>query len=476
MDRMQDVKFGTSGVRGLAAALTGGMARRYAAAFARHLVASGSARPGDAVLVGRDLRDSSPQIMAECLAGLAAAGLRGVDCGVLPTPALALHALAQGRAAVMVTGSHIPADRNGLKFYTPAGEITKEDERAITGLLAEGVEDGGSADFGGAEPDPAPVEAYRDRYLAALAPDALKGLRVGVYEHSSVSAGLITDTLARLGADVVRLGRSDAFVPVDTEALEPEVVERLRGWASSEGLDAVVSTDPDGDRPLVADETGAVLRGDLLGLIVARLCGADAVVTPVSSNSGIGPAMGFQVVRTQIGSPYVIEGIARAIAEGRRAVIGFEANGGVVAGTPLMLAGARLDALPTRDALLPILAALLHRVSSGVPLSQAASGWRLPVCAAGLVREVPAERSKALLDRLRGSRGELAGFLDGIGAPGDVDETDGVRVFIDGGEIVHFRASGNAPEMRCYVEAASAARADALLAEGIKRIRRALLG
>ncbi|MGO7770887.1 hypothetical protein ACC736_39275, partial [Rhizobium ruizarguesonis] len=37
----------------------------------------------------------------------------------------------------MVTGSHIPADRNGIKFYLPDGEIDKSDEADITALAAE---------------------------------------------------------------------------------------------------------------------------------------------------------------------------------------------------------------------------------------------------------------------------------------------------------------------------------------------------
>ena len=56
-------------------------------------------------------------------------GMTAVGCGVVPTPALALEAARRGAAAVMVTGSHIPFDRNGLKFYRPGGEeITKADE------------------------------------------------------------------------------------------------------------------------------------------------------------------------------------------------------------------------------------------------------------------------------------------------------------------------------------------------------------
>ena len=52
-----------------------------------------------------------------------------------------------------------------------------------------------------------------------------------------------------------------------------------------------------------------------------------------------------------------------------------------------------------------------------------------------------------------------------------VDSLDGIRISTAAGEIVHFRASGNAPELRCYVEAASQRRADDLLSWGLDLLR-----
>ena len=104
-------RFGTSGLRGLVTELTDTLVARYTRAFLRHLGA------GDRLLIGRDLRDSSPGIAAAVAAGATAEGVSVTDCGALPTPALALEAMRLGVPAIMVTGSHIPADRNGLKFY-----------------------------------------------------------------------------------------------------------------------------------------------------------------------------------------------------------------------------------------------------------------------------------------------------------------------------------------------------------------------
>src|SRR5690606_26646769 len=137
---------------------------------------------------------------------------------------------------------------------------------------------------------------------------ALSGMRVGVYQHSSVARDLIADILAKLGAEIVTLGRSKVFVPVDTEALRAEDVELARKWAAEHRLDAIVSTDGDADRPLVADERGQFLRGDVVGILTASLVGADTVVTPVTSSSAVELSGLFgNVVRTRVGSPYVIE-------------------------------------------------------------------------------------------------------------------------------------------------------------------------
>ncbi|MDP2780959.1 MAG: phosphomannomutase, partial [Devosia sp.] len=119
------LKFGTSGLRGLAVDLQGQAARQYVTAFLAHLATSGQGS-GSRVYLARDFRASSQAIIDDCAVAIARFGLEPVDCGAIPTPALALHAMAAGCAAIMVTGSHIPADRNGLKFYGPAGEISKD--------------------------------------------------------------------------------------------------------------------------------------------------------------------------------------------------------------------------------------------------------------------------------------------------------------------------------------------------------------
>jgi phosphomannomutase len=372
----------------------------------------------------------------------------------------------------MVTGSHIPDDRNGIKFYRPDGEIDKSDEVRITAIAAE--LENSKIDFTPGTASDGSLEAlvkFVARNAALLPVDALKGLKVGVYQHSTVARDLFVDVLQGYGAEVVALGRSQTFVPVDTEAVSAETISLLKAWAVEHGLDAIVSADGDGDRPLVADETGEPLRGDLLGLIAAKFLSADAVVTPVTSNSGIEAAGEFQVVRTKVGSPFVISGMQDAAKAGRKAVVGFEANGGTLTGSDFPVAGETLVALPTRDSFLPVLATLYGAVSAETTLSALAASYKLAFAAADRLENFAVEISAALMQHLRASDANLAAFLAPIGKVASKNETDGLRVTLADRRIVHLRPSGNAPEMRCYVEAGTEEDAKALLEEGLGLIR-----
>ncbi|MHB2208321.1 phosphomannomutase [Methylobacterium sp. CM6257] len=460
---MSSLKFGTSGLRGLVTDLVGGPSYAYARAFFRSVSADGSRRE---VVIGRDLRDSSPGIAATVADAAAATGFTAIDCGALPTPALALEAMRRGAYAVMVTGSHIPEDRNGLKFYRPDGEITKTDEAAILAALGDAAvgETGTSVP---ATPEPDAVARYHQRYRDAFPPEMLKGLRIAVYQQSSVARDLLAELLAGFGAQVTPIGRSQTFVPIDTEAHRPEDIAFIADVMASGDFDALVTTDGDADRPLVADGAGRIVRGDVLGLITARYLGADTVVVPVTAGSALEQSGGFsRVVRTKVGSPFVIAGMEQARGAGARAVVGFEANGGFLLGSDVVIDGKTLAALPTRDAMLPILATLAATRAAGTSLADLVTSLDAGEMASDRLPNTPSERSGAFLARLR-EVGFRRDFLRPIGSPLSVDQQDGIRIGLDGGRTIHFRASGNAPELRCYAEAKSAQDAQDLVRWGL---------
>lgn len=452
------VAFGTSGARGLVTAMTDEVCYGYTTGFLRHLQAEDCWQPGVNVALAGDLRPSTPRILAACSAAIRDLGAEPEFCGFVPTPALAYHSMGRRMPAIMVTGSHIPDDRNGIKFYQPDGEILKDDEPKILSQEV-GLRHWAPSGMLDALPPLGPARditaPYIARYVDYFGKEYLRGMHIGVYQHSAVGRDVLSQLLGALGAAVIELGRSDAFVPVDTEAVRPEDMALARQWAADHSFDAIVSTDGDSDRPLVADEHGEWLRGDVLAMLCAVQLGMETVVTPVSSNTVVERCAVFEsVLRTRIGSPYVIAAMRSELAKGKSMVCGYEANGGFLLGSDLRSAGAGLSALPTRDAVLPIIAVLA--AARGSSLSQVAASLPPRMTYSARITDFASERSACLLKWLADSSHDELGAVFGSLAGGplqSVDVTDGFRMRFTNDRIIHLRRSGNAPELRCYAEA-----------------------
>jgi len=459
------VAFGTSGARGLVADMSDGLCWAYTAAFLQ-AVSSGATR----VVLGHDLRPSSPRIAAACAAAIEARGCECVYVGALPTPALAFYAAQLGAPAIVVTGSHIPFDRNGIKFYRADGEISKADEQAMLAAQVDVPDVVVNADLPTA--DARASAAYVQRYLDYFGAGALDGAQVAVYEHSSVGRDVLRSILQALGAQVTSLGRTETFVPIDTEAVRPEDVAQARQWATEYRFDALLSTDGDADRPLIGDERGEWLRGDLVGILCAQALQAQVVVTPVSSNTAVELCGAFaQVLRTRIGSPYVIAGMEEALASATGPVVGYEANGGFLLGSDVLQGSRSLKALPTRDAVLPMLALLVLARKQGCKLSALSADLPKRFTASDRLQGFATDKSRALLAQLQGDDAALSQTLaPDSGAVLSMNQTDGLRVTFANGDIVHLRPSGNAPELRCYAEADTAERAKVLCDACLARV------
>lgn len=439
------IAFGTSGARGLVVDFTPEVCAAFTHAFVA-VMRREFAFTHMALAI--DNRPSSLKMAMACAAALQQAGIEPLYYGVVPTPALAYKAMLDKMPCIMITGSHIPFDRNGLKFYRPDGEITKADESAILGA---------SVDF-----SPLPnlsmlvtlqgaADAYCARYLSLFSSDLLAGKRIGIYEHSSAGRDLYASLFESLGAEVIRIERSDEFVPIDTEAVGEEDKAKARRWSAEYHLDAIFSTDGDGDRPLVADEKGEWLRGDILGLLCADALDIEAVAIPVSCNTAVTRCGRFTKVElTKIGSPYVIAEFAE-LGKSFKRIAGFEANGGFLLGSDIEYSGKPLTALPTRDAVLPALMLLVAAGKSTI--SSLIVDLPQRFTHSDRIKEFPTTRSQEILtegiknpDRLLSRIGANEIGID------SVDITDGLRMKLKDGSIIHLRPSGNAPELRCYAE------------------------
>jgi phosphomannomutase len=463
------VAFGTSGARGLVVAMTDEVCYTYTRGFLQYLQQKGEIGSGGRVAVAGDLRSSTPRIMRAVMKAVADHGSVPINAGRVPSPAVALYGFDEGMPSIMVTGSHIPDDRNGIKFNRPKSELLKSDE---PGMKEQVVELPPDFDEQGltlpkaarSEPplEPLVERRYVARYLEAFGRGALQGARIGLFEHSAVARDLFYEVLTGLGASVTRLGRSEVFVPVDTEAIREEDVASAARWAKEHDFDSIVSADGDSDRPLVSDEHGKWLRGDVSGILTAKFLGASFVATPVSCNTALEKCGAFsRVARTRIGSPYVIEAMNAALG-GSEKVVGYEANGGFLTASDFMIKG-RLPALPTRDALLVHLAVILSARAEGITVSRLLEGLPQRFTASDRLEDFPTALSKQRIGALVAGGAEIIGqAFPAFGAVRDVSTVDGLRITFASDEIVHLRPSGNAPELRCYTEADSEARAKEL--------------
>ncbi len=536
-----ELRFGTSGLRGLVREMTDLEVYINACGFLDYLHQIGEVGSGDPIALAQDLRhidpssglSSSPRIALAVTQAIRDAGLLVVNFGKVPTPALAYYAQKLDAAtskrpmpSIMVTGSHIPADRNGIKFYKQAGEVLKSDEAGILAAVKavrtrEYAKDEKQSIFDvdgmlkiaseAALVQRAAEAAYLQRYLS-LFPDEkpLAGKRIVVHQHSAVGRDLLVRIFESLGATVIAAARSMAFIPVDTEDLREEDERLFRELSGRYAPDAIISTDGDGDRPIVVDEHGRFHRGDVLGIITAEFLGTAFAAVPVNTTDALDkwvqqcrPAM--VVEKTRIGSPYVIAAMQRAITDGAISAVAWEANGGFLTGTDFTVNGHLLSALATRDAVLPILAALLSAVRRGIPVSQLFDELPKRATCSGLLDDFPLATSKAVLTRFSpGDASVIDAFFDestvtvtrmdndktaadisdpsadgllaiqqsiqhdfsaadGFGSVVRLNYTDGVRVWFDNGDIIHIRPSGNAPQLRIYAVSDVAQRADAMV-------------
>lgn len=545
----QPLRFGTSGRRGEVIHLTQLEIYINATAELEYLQSlspeEGGITEGEFFYFAADLRPSSAQFVSEqggrgeiaqaIHRAIQDAGMTPVYLGQIPTPALTSYALQQGKGSIMVTGSHIPFDRNGYKTNSAKGELLKKDEMPINQRVEQvrariysqspdqssfgpdGLLKTGSTRL--PQVDVAGREAYLNRCLAFFAGLNLRGIRLLAYEHSAVGRDLLVELLQKLGAEVISAGRSDTFVPIDTENISNDVlttVQSLLDQAIKEhgAIDAVVSTDGDSDRPLllgVDKESGKArfFGGDLVGMVVADYLGADAVVVPISCNDAVdrGSLKDKLEPKTRIGSPYVIAGMQSALAKGRQCVCGWEANGGFLTGSDIHRSGRALAALPTRDAFLPILGVLFAAHERGVPVTDLFAQLPHRFSKAALLKNFP--RSVALrivehfsptFPRIKGVdfqnakavaldeagrhisisteenselnrlRNGLQAFFkpdDGFGDIQGLNYVDGVRVIFSNGDVAHVRPSGNADELRIYAVADTQDRAEAIAGLGV---------
>ena len=139
-----------AGVPGEPVTLTPEAANRIATGFVRLLTEKTGKKPEELqIAVGHDSRISALAIKDCVLTGITHTGAHGIDCVLASTPAMFMATIFEDTAAdgsIMITASHLPYNRNGLKFFTSAGGAEKSDIQKILTYAAEAEEAHGTLD------------------------------------------------------------------------------------------------------------------------------------------------------------------------------------------------------------------------------------------------------------------------------------------------------------------------------------------
>lgn len=414
--------------------LTTEIVRDLGAALARLLRAEGDA---PAVVIGHDMRDSSPGFTAAFAEGVTAHGLDVVSIGLASTDMLYYASGTLNLPGAMFTASHNPAQYNGIKLCragaTPIGQDT-----GLATIRAD-VEAGVPAGPGGGTVSERDMLAGYASYLRDLVDiSAGRPLRVVVDAGNGMGGHTVPAVVAGLPLDVVPLyfELDGTFPNHEANPLDPANLVDLQKRVVAEGADIGIAFDGDADRCFVIDERGEPVSPSALTALVAvrelaKAPGATVIHNLITSQAvpEIVLEHGGVPVRTRVGHSFIKQRMAEtdAVFGGEHSAHYYfrdfwRADSGMLAALHL------LAALGEQDG----------------PLSALMAGYER-YAASGEVNSTVADQA----DRIAAIKTEYC-----TRAGVEHDELDGLTVRLADGAWFNLRASNTEPLLRLNVEAA----------------------
>jgi len=411
------------------------------------------------VLLGQDGRTSSPALANAAVSGLMSSGRNVAEAGVVPTPALQYAVKAMGfDGGLMITASHNPPQYNGVKVVGQDGvEVPRLDEQRIEKVFFDGSQN--KADWksiGTARPEPSVVRTYLDGIMSKVNSKQISQRRFTVVMDLGNGAQCVAAPylVENLGCKLITINAIlDGNFPGRGPEPTPSTLGDLSQAVKSVGADLGVAYDGDGDRSIFCDETGRVLWGDQSGSLIAdylleRNPGGTVVTTVGSSQviEVVAKNRGGKVIRTKVGSVDV----SRAMLE-RKALLGFEENGGFIYSPHLavrdggMTTALMLECLATR----------------GMGFSKALAFAVPKFFQAKTKVEIDKKKTPQIMKAVERK------------AKGDIERTDGLKVWADDKSWALVRPSGTEPIVRIFAESDSQAKADALLKKFVLAVKAA---
>jgi phosphomannomutase len=391
------------------------------------------------VAVGRDMRPSSDALFRAFAKGVSEQGADVVDLGQTSTDELYFAVGHFGYpAGAMITASHNPKEYNGFKLCRENAIALSGDtgvyairDLALAGSFALAARRGSVT-----AKDPLPV--FAEHCLSFIDVEAIKPLKV-VVDAGNGMAGLIVPAIfEQLPIELIPLyfKLDGTFPNHPASPIEPENMADLQAAVREHGADLGAAFDGDADRVFITDEHGALVGGDMVTALVAKMLlrakpGSKILYNLICSRSvpEVIKASGGVPVRTRVGHSYI-----KAIMREENAIFGGEHSGHFYF----------RDNYFADSGLIALLVVLELVSREGKPVSE-------------LLRPLDRRvRSGEINSRVRDARAKLAELEQRYASTGSIDHLDGVTISYPTW-WANIRPSNTEPLLRLNVEADDAA-------------------
>jgi phosphomannomutase len=420
-------------------------------AFARFL--QQEREPGT-VVIGEDMRPSSPAFAEAFSAGVTSQGLNVIRIGLASTDLLYFAAGKLNFPGAMFTASHNPAEYNGIKLcLSGARPIGKE-----SGLLAieRYVTEGSPIDFRsvGNERSEDMLSAYVDHLLTLVDLSKNRPLKVVIDAGNGMAGHTAPAVFERLNCEVIPMyfELDGTFPNHEANPIDPKNLKDLQKAVKKHKADIGLAFDGDADRCFLVDENGELVNPSTLTALIAdrelaKNPGANIIYNLISSRAvaEIVEERGGTAIRSRVGHSY----IKKLMAE-TGAVFGGEHSGHFYF----------RDFWKADSGML----AALHAIAALGEASTSLSNLLKPYCRYVASGEINSEVIDAQLSMAEVE--EKFGKAAGV----EVDQLDGLTVSADSWWF-NVRASNTEPLLRLNVEAKTQARMEKIRDEVLATIR-----
>jgi phosphomannomutase len=409
------------------------------------------------VVVGHDMRPSSPELVAAFAEGVTSYGLDVVNIGLASTDMLYFASGALNVPGAMFTASHNPAKYNGIKLCRAGAAPIGADTGlyAIRAMVEQGVPEPPAGTVPGRVEERSMVADYA-AYLRGLVDlSGLRPLRVVVDAGNGMAGYTVPEVLGGLPLEVVPMyfELDGTFPNHEANPLDPANLVDLQKGVIAEGADLGLAFDGDADRCFVVDERGEPVSPSAITALVAvrelaKAPGSTVIHNLITSHAvpEIVTEHGGTPVRTRVGHSYIKQVMAEtgAVFGGEHSAHYYfrdfwRADSGMLAGLHV------LAALGEADGPLSALMADYERYAASGEVNSTVADAKAKIA------EIKAEYAAQ----------------DGV----TTDEMDGLTVQLPDGSWFNLRPSNTEPLLRLNVEAADGARMAALRDEVLGKVR-----